>query len=82
MTIEELINVQRAEPFQPYEIVVADGAVYRVDHPDFVARAANGRTITVYEGNAARILDMRLVTQIRLIDNEQTGGKTSGRNGS
>jgi hypothetical protein len=67
MTIEELLKVQRAQPFRPYEIVVADGTVLRVVHPEFVARSPLGRTITVYEEDGtSRILDRLLVTQIRL----------------
>jgi len=67
MTIDELLRVQRAQPFRPYDLIVADGTVVRIEHPEFVARSPTGGTITVYEPDGTgRILDMRLVSQIRL----------------
>ena len=79
MTVEELMKVQRAEPFRPYEIIVADGTVVQVQHPEFVARSPTGRTITVYEPDgSSRILDMLLVTQIRLAEKTR---RRKGKNG-
>lgn len=48
MKQERIIEMLHGEPFKPFEIRTSDGRVYEVDHPDFVARSRDGRTITYY----------------------------------
>jgi len=36
MTIQEIREWWKSEPFQPFEIVLVDGRVFRVPHPDFI----------------------------------------------
>lgn len=43
--IKEFMHTQ---PFRPFDIRTSDGRVYSVDHPDFLARSRDGRTITYY----------------------------------
>lgn len=79
MTIEQLRRLINAEPFQPFVIRLADGREVAVPHPEFIALSPQGRTCVVWEGdsNAFGIIDLLLVTQLRV----ESDGKAKGRNG-
>jgi hypothetical protein len=49
MTIEQVRNVFRAQPFHPFVIHLADGRQVPVRHPDFIMPAPSGRTMIVYQ---------------------------------
>jgi len=67
MTIEQLRNVHRAQPFQPFTIHLADGRKFLVPHPDFLSHSPTGRTIIVYQTNESfSILDLLLVTELEV----------------
>jgi len=67
MTVEQLKNVIRAQPFHPFTIHMGDGRSFLVKHPEFVARSPSGRTITVYyDDESSSILDMLLVTELEV----------------
>jgi hypothetical protein len=36
MTSDELRKWQKNEPFEPFEIVLVDGRVFKVPHPEFI----------------------------------------------
>lgn len=36
MNIEEIRTLQKAVPFEPFEIRMVDGRVFSVPHPDFI----------------------------------------------
>ena len=36
MTLDEIRNYRDRRPFDPFEIVLVDGRVFRVEHPEFI----------------------------------------------
>ena len=74
MTIEQLRATQRAQPFVPFTLHLADGRSYRIDHPDFISSHPQGRTIIVYkrgENGDLEILDLLLVVGIEVHRSQQ-----------
>jgi hypothetical protein len=68
MTVERLLELQRAQPFRPYRIHLADGKTLDVMHPEFLARSPGGRTAVLYGANGAcDIIDLLLVTRFEVI---------------
>lgn len=73
MTVEQLLALQRAEPFQPYRIHLADGRNIDVHHPEFVARAPTGRAIIVYKpDDLFEIVDLLLVVSLEVLNGQST----------
>jgi hypothetical protein len=69
VTVEQLIQMQRAQPFRPYRIHMADGRHPDVEHPDFVARSPSGRTIVVYQQDESfEIVDLLLVSSLQVLN--------------
>ena len=57
--------------FRPYRIHRADGRSLDVHHPDFVARAPTGRTITVYKlDDTSEIVDLLLVAGLEVLNGQ------------
>jgi hypothetical protein len=81
MTIEQLRNLHRAQPFQPFTIHLADGREEPVPHPDFLSHSPSGRTIIVHHlDDSFSIIDLLLVTELRVHsgqDRAQTSQQTS-----
>ena len=74
MTVEQLKNVQHAQPFRPFTIHLGDGRLFFVKHPDFVSRSPSGRTVIVHsDDDSFNILDMLLVTEIEVHASSQPG---------
>ncbi len=48
MTIEQIRDVARALPFQPFELETTGGQRIRVEHPDYIFFVPGSLTITVY----------------------------------
>ncbi len=67
MTIEQLRNFYDAQPFQPFVMHLADGRSIPVMHPEFIASAPSGRTITVYQpDDTLNVIDLPLVTDLEV----------------
>ncbi len=67
MTIEQLRNFYSAQPFQPFVMHLADGRTIPVHHPEFLAAAPSGRTITVYQpDDTLNVVDLLLVTDLEI----------------
>lgn len=49
MNIEEIRHLKHTEPFQPFDIVMKDGRMVRVERPSAVALSTTGKTVAVYE---------------------------------
>ena len=49
MIIEPIRELNRAVPFQPYEIRMASGERHRVPHPDFVLISPRGTYVIVVD---------------------------------
>jgi hypothetical protein len=66
MTPDQLHEAHRLRPFAPFEIRMADGRAYRVDHPELLATSPGGRTCAVVdEAGLIAVLDIRLITAIK-----------------
>ena len=68
MTIDQLREVHRARPFQPFTMQLADGNEVRVPHPEFIwFHPKNARTAIVGLPNGAfKIIDLLLVASIEV----------------
>jgi hypothetical protein len=67
MTVEQLKNAQRSQPFRPFTIHMGDGRAFFVKHPDFISRSPSGRTVIVYgDDDGFNVLDMLLVTELEI----------------
>lgn len=49
MVIDAIRELNRAVPFRPYELRLTSGTVHRVPHPDFIAIAPKGSSVTVFD---------------------------------
>jgi hypothetical protein len=65
MTIEQLRKLHAARPFQPFDIHLADSRTLTVEHPEFLAQSAGGRTIAVGQPDGTiEIVDLLLVVSL------------------
>jgi hypothetical protein len=65
VTIDKIRKFYDAQPFQPFVIHMADGRQVPVHHPDFMAAAPSGRTVTVYQpDDTLNVIDLLLVTDL------------------
>jgi hypothetical protein len=75
MTVEQLKQVWKADPFRPFRIHLADGRDIAVNHRDFVMSSPSGRTIIVYQpDDSFNVIDLLLVTDL-----EVSNGKSQRR---
>lgn len=65
MRIDEIRNAQRAQPFQPFILNLADGRRFVIPHPEFILISHNNRTVIVddLDGNI-EMIDAMLVTSL------------------
>lgn len=68
MTIEAIRRRYDAQPFVPFEIHLADGRKFPVEHREFLLLGGGGRTLAVTKpgDDAFDILDVRLVTNLHV----------------
>jgi len=81
VTIEQLRATQKAQPFLPFTLHLADGRSYRIDHPDFISSHPQGRTIIVYKAGMngdLEILDLLLVVCIEVHKSDESRRKRKG----
>ena len=45
MTMEKISAFWKRQPFIPFNIRVMDGKVFKIDHPDFLVRSRDGKTL-------------------------------------
>lgn len=45
MVIRQLREFLRSAPFEPFELKLADGSVFKIRHPDYVSVSPRGRVI-------------------------------------
>jgi hypothetical protein len=66
MTTDQLRTLHRAQPFQAFEIFLADGRPLCVDHRERLAISKGGRTIGVAaDDNVIETVDLLLVTSLK-----------------
>lgn len=74
MRVEEVRKLYGAEPFRPFTLHLADGREISVGHPEFMALAPSGRTLTVYQpDDSFNIVDLMLVTDLEVKPDWKTG---------
>jgi hypothetical protein len=67
VTIQQLRAAQRATPFRPFTIHMADGRSLPVPHPDFLSMSPTGRTVIIYqEDDSFSICDLLLMTELEI----------------
>lgn len=67
MTIGQLREVHRAQPFRPFRLHLGDGRALPVPHPEFLAIHPTGRTVIVFgPKDHFEIVDLLLVTGIEV----------------
>ncbi len=67
MTIDELREHVRREPFQPFVMHLADGRAISVANREFIMYSPNGRTVASYQPDGRmNIIDLLLVTDLEV----------------
>jgi hypothetical protein len=80
MTSERLAEMMGARPFRPFALRLADGELVRVEHPEFIARSPNGRTVVVFGPNdRMKILDLFLITSLETVPPASKNGRKRRR---
>jgi hypothetical protein len=76
MTVEQLREVWKADPFRPFIIHLADGRNISVNHRDFLASSPSGRTIIVYQpDDSFNVIDLLLVTDLEVSNGKSRRSK-------
>jgi hypothetical protein len=76
VTIEQVRNFYNAMPFQPFVMHLADGRVVPVLHPEYMASAPSGRTVTVYQpDDTMNVIDLLLETDLEVKRAERGHGR-------
>jgi len=77
MDLNSIRNVLRVQPFQPFELCLADGRRVPVKHPEFLAM--NQRIVIVTdEESATKILEPLLIVSLEPIKDSGSGGPGNG----
>ena len=77
MTTEQFHIFQRARPFRPYVIHVADARSFPIRHLELAALSTGGRTVAVENADGLlEVIDLLLVTSLRPIPAADTTGIT------
>jgi hypothetical protein len=75
VTATELRQLLAAEPFEPFNIRLADGRHVPVQHREFLMMSPSGRTAIVYQpDDSFNIVDVLLVTDLEV---KRNGGPQS-----
>jgi len=78
MTLEQLRNLFKAQPFRQFTMHLADGRQIFVRHPDFILPAPSGRTVIVYQpDDSFNIIDLLLVTDLHVGSGSPSSGTAS-----
>lgn len=73
MKLDQIRTIHHTKPFLPFTICMADGNIFRIEHPEFLSYFPSGRSITVYhEDDSFSILDVALVTELKVDPPQQT----------
>jgi hypothetical protein len=75
MRIEEIRKVQRAQPFRPFTLHLADGREFQINHPEFLFLGHSERTAIVDDVDGSfEVIDPLLVTSLSVapVKTEQT----------
>jgi hypothetical protein len=72
MTLETVLDQNRARPFRPFIIHMADGRKFVVEHPEFMAKTGQ-RTVLLgrSDNDGFDVLDVMLMTSIEVLDSQR-----------
>lgn len=71
MQVEEIRTLLHGQPFVPFTVHLADGRAMRVEHPDFVATAPEGKSMIVYGADGSfAIVDLSLAVDAEVKPHE------------
>jgi hypothetical protein len=71
MNVKEIRELHSAAPFQPFEIVLTNGAKVQIDHPEFMMFSAVYRTVyaaDAKDGSTKRI-DVKMIIALNELSN-------------
>jgi|GraSoiStandDraft_2_1057267.scaffolds.fasta_scaffold1287023_1 hypothetical protein len=63
-TRDQVRTMQRAEPFRPFLVKLADGRQFRVTHPELISCSANGREMVIHDDDGMHLIEMLLVVEM------------------
>jgi hypothetical protein len=76
MTVEQLREIWKADPFRPFIIHLADGRNISVNHRDFLMSSPSGRTIIVYQpDDSFNVIDLPVVTDLEVSNGKSRRSK-------
>ncbi|MBI4580790.1 MAG: hypothetical protein HY718_13870 [Planctomycetes bacterium] len=76
MTVEQIRNALRAQPFRAFSLRTADGREYSVPHQDFLFITPTGRTVIVADTEGTvELIDLFLVASIHFNGEEQKANR-------
>ncbi len=82
MRAESLRELIHAEPFRPFELVLANGSRVLVSHPEWILYPKGARSAIVwYPDDRFRIIDVGLVLELDLAPPVAAGSVTREPNG-
>ena len=68
MTMDKISAFWKRQPFVAFNIRVMDGRVYKVDHPDFLLRSRDGKTLRfVMEDDRVVGIDVAQITRLETV---------------
>jgi hypothetical protein len=80
MTIEELRKHHQQRLFHAFDVCVAGGRTFPVEHPEFLAQSPSGRTIMIgLDDGTTEIIDLLLVTSLKVWANGHKPRRRRGR---
>jgi hypothetical protein len=76
MTVEQLRQVWKADPFRAFTFHSADGSSISVDHREFLVSSPSGRTVIVYQpDDSFNVIDLLLVTDLEVSNGKSRRSK-------
>ncbi|MBA2432291.1 MAG: hypothetical protein H0V56_09260 [Chthoniobacterales bacterium] len=73
MTGEQIRNLYRATPFEPFRVHMANGRSVDIPHPDFMHLSPTGRRLIVdRDDDNFEIVDVLLVTSVETLPQNGT----------
>jgi len=75
MSTDEIRKLWKQQPFNPFEIVMVDGRVFRVRHPDFllVPPPRGQYVVVVDEEGLPEYVNTLVISSVRILNDK--GGK-------
>jgi hypothetical protein len=77
VNVNEIRELYSAVAFEPFELVLTNGARLLVDHPEFMSFSRDYRTVDVHELNGStKRIDVKLIVALNVMAN---GARTRKR---